>query len=151
MKKLSLLLAMFVATTLAASAQAFNNVTITWSPNPLNVTDGWPNCNFASNPLDICVEGYTVTEVTNATTGLPTAPVVLASACTATVTTNCLSASATSFVVTPLPTPVPHTYTIVTNGLNATGGADPSAAATVTVTVPTPSPLAPVNAAGSVH
>jgi hypothetical protein len=116
-----------------AGAQSFHQINVTWTnPNSASA-NGWPNCVFTSGPQNMCVEGFTLSEGST----------VIATTCTATVTTGCLSALATSFIITPLPAAGNHTYSLVANGLNQTGGPAPSTAATVTVGVPSSSPNPP--------
>jgi hypothetical protein len=112
-------------------AQAFKQITLSWT-NPNSPANGWPNCAFTATPpvATICVQGFTLTDITT-----PTAPVVLQP--------TCLGPASTSFVIAPLPSVGSHTYSLVTNGLGSTGAANNSAPSTVTVSVPAPSPSGP--------
>lgn len=128
------ILAVWLLLSSLAVAQSFHQINITWT-NPNSAANAWPNCNFASGPKNVCVEGFTLSDVTN-----PQAPVVIAPTCTATVTTGCLSPLATSFIIAPLPPAGNYTYALIANGLGAAGTPANSTAVTVSVGVPSPSP-----------
>ena len=72
MKNLLLLAILTLATQLASAAQSLSSVTFNWSSSN-GSSDGWPNC--GATVTTICVNGYTLTDVTESAS-----PVVISSA-----------------------------------------------------------------------
>lgn len=126
MRKLLFLAVLALCALVPASRAQTAIPSFTWQANPAWVTT-WPAC--STTVTSMCLSGYTLTDVTNASSP--------------TVVSSTIPATALSYTLTAMPAAGARTYSLVINGKDQTGNPASSAPVTANVTVPSATPPPP--------